>query len=55
MSEREEVPGMPSCSWCDGDGYTETWNDDQSDVVITLCEMCAATGVERAGFLPETL
>jgi len=28
------------CSTCDGDGYTETWNDDQSGVVITLCTDC---------------
>jgi hypothetical protein len=32
------------CSWCDDDGYTETWNDDQSDVVITLCAYCAMPG-----------
>lgn len=28
------------CPKCDGDGYTESWNDDQSDVVITLCTDC---------------
>lgn len=26
------------CEKCDGDGYTETWNDDQTDVVTTLCD-----------------
>lgn len=28
------------CGECEGDGYIETWNDDQSDVVITLCPYC---------------
>jgi DnaJ-class molecular chaperone len=28
------------CETCDGDGYTESWNDDQSDVVVTLCTDC---------------
>jgi hypothetical protein len=28
------------CETCDGDGYTEWWNDDQTDVVITLCTDC---------------
>jgi hypothetical protein len=36
MSEREEP-----CTCCDGDGYTETWNDDQSGVVITICPYCS--------------
>lgn len=40
---------MKPCSNCDGDGYTEMFNDDQSDVVITPCKLCAATGVENAG------
>ena len=25
---------------CDGDGYTERWNDDQTGIVIELCEGC---------------
>jgi hypothetical protein len=28
------------CPDCDGDGYTERWNDDQSGVVIEICERC---------------
>ena len=28
------------CPTCDGDGYTETFNDDQSDVIVTLCPDC---------------
>lgn len=28
------------CPRCDGDGYVECWNEDQSDVVITLCTDC---------------
>ena len=28
------------CPQCDGDGYTERWNDDQSGVIITLCPDC---------------
>jgi hypothetical protein len=31
-------PTVPCCPACDGDGYTETWNADQSGVVITPCE-----------------
>jgi hypothetical protein len=29
-----------SCPRCDGDGYLESWNDDQSGVVIELCPDC---------------
>lgn len=25
---------------CEGNGYTERWNDDQSGVVIELCPGC---------------
>jgi hypothetical protein len=47
MSEREDP--WPACPKCDGDGYTETWNDDQSDVVITLCScQIAAEGIENS-------
>jgi len=28
------------CERCEGEGYLESWNDDQSDVVITLCPDC---------------
>lgn len=43
MADRDAQEGAsrpdpwPACPKCDGDGYTETWNDDQSDVVISLC------------------
>lgn len=37
---------MTPCSHCDGDGYTERWNDEQTGVVITPCEACGATGTE---------
>jgi hypothetical protein len=40
---------MRSCHHCEGDGYTEEFNDEQSGVVITPCPLCAATGVENAG------
>ncbi len=29
---------IPDCPACDGDGYTERWNDDQTDVIIELCD-----------------
>lgn len=28
------------CPKCDGDGYTETWNDKHIGVVITPCTDC---------------
>jgi hypothetical protein len=34
-TESEDV-----CETCDGDGYTESFNADQTDVVITLCTDC---------------
>lgn len=34
------------CKSCDGDGYTEKFNDDHSDVVITLCRDCDPVGEE---------
>lgn len=40
---------MKSCEHCDGDGYTEKFNDEFSDVIIELCKACDGTGVERAG------
>ncbi len=30
----------PWCERCDGDGYLESFNDNHSDVVITLCPDC---------------
>lgn len=33
-------PTQDTCPTCEGDGYLESWNDDQSDVVITLCADC---------------
>lgn len=35
------------CSRCDGDGYVESWNDDQSDVVIALCPDCGQETFDR--------
>jgi hypothetical protein len=32
------------CPRCDGDGYLEEWNEDQSGVVTELCPYCNATG-----------
>ncbi len=29
---------IPDCPACDGDGYTERFNDGQTDVIITLCD-----------------
>ena len=40
---------MKPCAVCDGDGYTEKFNNDQSDVVVVLCSSCNGTGVENAG------
>lgn len=42
---------MKPCVICDGDGYIETFNDDQSDVIINLCSSCNGTGVENAGIV----
>lgn len=28
------------CETCGGDGYIESFNDDQTDVIITLCTDC---------------
>lgn len=37
------------CPKCDGDGYTETWNEDQSDVHISVCScQMLAQGIEEA-------
>ena len=37
-----EVHGDPDplCPECDGDGYTERFNDDQTDVITAPCEAC---------------
>lgn len=40
---------MKPCYFCDGDGYTEKFNDEQSGVIIELCTSCNGTGVENAG------
>jgi hypothetical protein len=42
MNERSAATSSPEdvCETCDGDGYTEAFNDDQTDVVITLCTDC---------------
>jgi DnaJ-class molecular chaperone len=32
------------CEKCDGDGYTEKYNDDQSNVVTVLCGECNGSG-----------
>jgi hypothetical protein len=32
------------CPICDGDGYCEKFNDDQSDVITWLCKNCSGTG-----------
>lgn len=40
---------MKPCIYCDGDGYTEEFNANQTDVIIEVCKFCAGTGVENAG------
>lgn len=35
---------MNNCPNCDGDGYTEEWNRDQTGVIQQLCERCRGTG-----------
>lgn len=32
------------CPDCEGDGYVEEWNKDQSGVITELCRRCYATG-----------
>lgn len=54
MDHQEEVSSprddpYPTCEKCDGDGYTESWNDDQSDVVITPCTDCGPAPGEVDG------
>jgi hypothetical protein len=44
---------MTACEKCDGDGYVERWNDDQSGVVIELCG--CDTPVEPIAALPQPL
>lgn len=38
---------MSKCKSCDGDGYQEQFNDEQSDVVTQLCPDCDGTGVSN--------
>lgn len=33
-----EGPIDPECPLCDGDGYTERFNDDHSGVITELCD-----------------
>jgi len=35
---------MSKCKACDGDGYQEKFNDDQSDVITWLCPKCNGSG-----------
>lgn len=43
VSPPSSVPSPPEpecCQTCGGDGYTESFNADHSDVVITPCTDC---------------
>lgn len=35
---------LADCPECDGDGYQESFNDDQSGVITWLCPACDGTG-----------
>lgn len=39
------------CTDCDGDGYLEQFNDDQTGVITWLCPTCEGTG-KRVPYQP---
>lgn len=47
MSKQPEDLHFEDCDDCDGDGYQEKFNDDQSDVITWLCPKCNGTGTVK--------
>lgn len=37
--------GRAECKTCDGDGYVEEFNKDQSGVITEICPDCLGDGV----------